>query len=155
DAASAVLDELINNRGYTNIKYLTFYNEPNGNWDFESTGDQKAYYASMVNKVSAQLTADGLRSLVEIWGPEESGDPSWTQYMADYHDANFDAYTFHVYGQSYDGLSTSISDRTDAVGNKPVVLTEFGFAEDKSSWEAGLAGSVIKAANEGVKGAAW
>ena len=153
NSTSAVLNELINNRGYTNIKYLTFYNEPNGNWDFESLGDQKAYFATMVQKASDQLTADGLRDLVEIWGPEESGDPSWTQYMKDNIDSHIDAYTFHVYGQSYDGLSKSITDRTSVVGDKPVVMTEFGFAEDKSSWSSGLAGSVIKAANEGLHGA--
>ena len=154
NSTSAVLNELIINRGYTNIKYLTFYNEPNGNWDFESLGDQKAYFATMVQKASDKLTADGLRSLVEIWGPEESGDPSWTQYMYDNADSYFDAYTFHLYGQSYDGLSTSIASRKNVVGNKPVVLTEFGFGEDNlSGWNGGLANSVIKSANEGVKGA--
>lgn len=153
DSTSAVLNELIVNRGYTNIKYLTFYNEPNGNWDFESLGDQRAYYATMVQKASDQLTADGLRDLVQIWGPEESGAPDWTQYMKQHADEYIDAYTFHLYGQSYQGLTQSILDRTSVVGDKPVVLTEFGFAEDKSGWEAGLAGSVIKAANEGIHGA--
>ncbi|WP_220094432.1 chitobiase/beta-hexosaminidase C-terminal domain-containing protein [Paenibacillus sp. YN15] len=153
DAASAVLDQLINVKGYANIKYLTFYNEPNGNWDFEAPGDQNAYYAQMVRKISDQLTADNLRDQVEIWGPEESGSPAWTQYMHDHAADYFDAYTFHVYGQSYDGLTASIADRMNVTDGKPVIMTEFGFAEDKSKWEAGLAGSVIKAANHGIKGA--
>lgn len=152
-SASAVLNELINNRGYTNIKYLTFYNEPNGNWDFESPGDQQAYYATMVQKVSDKLTADGLRQLVDIWGPEETV-ASWTAYMSSNADAYFDAYSFHVYSQTYDGLSTSIADRTSHAGSKPVMMTEFGFAQDDmSGWDGGLANSVIKAANEGISAA--
>jgi len=152
-SASAALDELINNRGYTNIKYLTFYNEPNGNWDFESTGDQRAYYATMVQKVSDRLTADGLRQLVDIWGPEETV-ASWTEYMSSNADAYFDAYSFHVYSQTYDGLSTSIADRTNHAGSKPVMMTEFGFAQDDmSGWDGGIANSVIKAANEGISAA--
>lgn len=153
NAASAALDHLIHGKGYSNIKYLTFYNEPNGNWDFESPGDQREYYAEMVRKVSGQLTEDNLRQLVDIWGPEESGSPAWTQYMQQHADDYFDAYTFHVYGQSYEGLTGSIADRVNVAGGKPVIMTEFGFAEDKSNWEAGLAGSVIKAANKGIKGA--
>ncbi|QNK57015.1 chitobiase/beta-hexosaminidase C-terminal domain-containing protein [Paenibacillus sp. PAMC21692] len=153
NAASAALNQLINVKGYDHIKYLTFYNEANGNWDFEAPGDQKAYFAQMVKKVSDKLTADGLRDLVDIWGPEESGAPDWTQYMQENADEYFDAYTFHVYGQSYDGLTKSITDRTSVAGGKPVMMTEFGFAEDNSAWNAGLAGSVIKAANMGLGGA--
>ncbi|MFS0726793.1 chitobiase/beta-hexosaminidase C-terminal domain-containing protein [Paenibacillus sp. 1P07SE] len=153
NAASAALNQLIHVKGYDHIKYLTFYNEANGNWDFEAPGDQRAYFAEMVKKVSDKLTVDGLRDDIEIWGPEESGAPAWTQYMQENADAYFDAYTFHVYGQSYEGLTKSITDRTSVAGGKPVMMTEFGFAEDNSSWSAGLTGSVIKAANMGLGGA--
>lgn len=153
-SASKALNELMNNRGYNNIKYLTFYNEPNGSWDFEGPSDQKAYYAQMVKKVSDKLTADGLRDDIEIWGPEETGALDWMQYMKDNADSAFDVYTFHVYGTSYDGLSKVISDRKTAAGSKPVVMTEFGWADDDSSnWDAGFANSVIRAANDGLHGA--
>ncbi len=153
-SASAALNEMLNQRGYTNIKYLTFYNEPNGSWDFEGPADQKAYYAQMVQKVHNRLTADGLRDRIEIWGPEETGALDWMQYMKNNADSAFDAYTFHVYGTSYDGLGNVISDRHAAAGNKPVVMTEFGWADDDASnWNAGFANSVIRAANDGLRGA--
>ncbi|MBB6635906.1 chitobiase/beta-hexosaminidase C-terminal domain-containing protein [Cohnella thailandensis] len=150
-SASALLEELLDGRGYTNVKYLTFYNEPNGSWDYELPGDQQAYYADMARKVSDRLEADGLRSRIQIWGPEESGAPAWTQYMKDHADDVFDAYTFHVYGESYDGLGGQIQTRKNAAQGKPVHLTEFGWSDDNASnWTAGYANSVIQAANSGV-----
>ncbi len=156
-STSAVLNELIHNRGYDNIKYVTFYNEPNGSWDFEAPGDQQAYYAEMVRKASERLAADGLRELVEIWGPEETGAPAWTQYMKDHADAHIDGYSFHVYGEPYEGLKGALKQRSDYVAPKPVHLTEFGWADDNASnWDAGFANSVVAVANGGVKSAlAW
>ncbi|WP_342570032.1 FN3 associated domain-containing protein [Paenibacillus sp. FSL R5-0749] len=153
-SASALLEELILNRGYDNVKYLTFYNEPNGSWDFEAPGDQKAYYAEMVNKTSARLTVDGLRDLIEIWGPEETGAPAWIEYMKQYADDAIDGYSFHVYGESYEGLGSAFALRKGYVGDKPLHLTEFGWADDQASnWDAGYANSVIQTANMGVKSA--
>lgn len=153
-SASNLLQELILNRGYDNIKYLTFYNEPNGSWDFELPGDQQAYYADMVRTTSERLATDGIRDLVEIWGPEESGAPLWTKYMKDHIDEHVDGYSFHVYGESYDGLGAAFDLRRSYVGDKPIHLTEFGWADDNASnWNAGYANSVIQAANKGVKSA--
>ncbi|ANF97338.1 chitobiase/beta-hexosaminidase C-terminal domain-containing protein [Paenibacillus bovis] len=153
-SASAALNELINKRGYDNVKYMTFYNESNGSWDFEGPADQKAYFAEMSRKVSDRLKADGLRDRIEIWGPEESGALDWISYMKQNADSVFDAYTFHVYGTSYDGLKSVVDQRTSIAGSKPVVMTEFGWsADDASGWDAGFANSIIRAANDGLKGA--
>ncbi|WP_309120512.1 chitobiase/beta-hexosaminidase C-terminal domain-containing protein [Paenibacillus sp.] len=153
-STSAVLNELIHNRGYDNVKYLTFYNEPNGSWDFEAPGDQQAYYAEMVRKVSERLAADGLRDSIEIWGPEETGAPGWTRYMKDRIDEHMDGYSFHVYGQAYEGLRGALKERSDYVAPKPVHLTEFGWGDDNmSNWDAGFANSVVAVANGGVKSA--
>jgi hypothetical protein len=158
-STSAVLEELIANRGYSNIKYLTFYNEPNGSWDFASPGyDEKAYYASMVQKASQRLASDGLRHLVQIWAPEEvragSTGPDWTAYMKNNIDAHVDAYSFHVYGVPYADLGAEIDLRQNVVGADPVHLTEFGWAsDDASGWDSGYANTVIRVANDGVKSA--
>lgn len=153
-SASKLLQELIFNRGYDNIKYLTFYNEPNGSWDFEAPGDQQAYYAEMVIKASEQLARDGIRGLVEIWAPEETGAPLWTKYMKEHADDHIDGYSFHVYGESYIGLGNAFRERQSYVGDKPIHLTEFGWADDNASnWDAGYANTVIQTANSGVKSA--
>lgn len=155
ESASAVLQELILNRGYTNIKYLALYNEPNGFWDFETPDniDQQAYYAEMLETVSEQLEADEIRDLVEIWAPEETS-ADWTEYMKDNVDEHIDGYSFHIYGDSYENLSTAIAARRDAAGTKPIHMTEFGWPNDEyGRWDSGYANYVIKAANEGVKSA--
>ncbi|TLS53693.1 hypothetical protein FE782_05325 [Paenibacillus antri] len=153
-STSAALRELIEVRGYDNVKYLTFYNEPNGSWDFEAPGDQQAYYAEMVRKASERLAADGLRDRIEIWGPEETGAPGWTQYMKDHIDEHMDGYSFHVYGEAYEGLRVALKQRSDYVAPKPVHLTEFGWGDDNASnWDAGFANSVVAVANGGVKSA--
>jgi len=156
-SCSDTLDQLINAKGYNNVKYLTFYNEPNGDWDFDAPGDEKAYYANMVQKVHDKLTVDGRRSLVKIWGPEESGALDWVQYMKDNKDACFDGYTFHTYGATYNNLLSQIKSRIDYVAPKPVFLTEFGFAQETDSkWIAGYANSIIAGANAGLSGmAVW
>lgn len=157
ESASAALSELIDGRGYDNIKYLTFYNEPNGSWDFETGGDQAhqmQYYADLVTKVSQRLAADGLRDRVEIWAPEETGAPGWTEYMKQHADAHIDGYSFHVYGEPYANLGNAIAVRQAAVGSKPVHMTEFGWSgDDMSGWDSGFANYVIEAANKGLKSA--
>lgn len=150
-SASALLNELIVERGYDNVDYLTFYNEPNGSWDFEGPADQKAYYAEMARKVHEQLQADGLRDQVQIWGPEEVNAPDWTQYMAEHAGDVFDQYSFHLYGESYDFMSQAIDQRRATIGDAPLNLSEMGWTNPGTSvWETGYSNYIIRSANSGV-----
>lgn len=150
-SASALLDELINARGYDNIDYLTFYNEPNGSWDFEGPADQKAYYAAMARQVHDQLIEDGLRDEVEIWGPEEVNAPDWTQYMAENASDVFDQYSFHLYGESYELMGEAIDQRREFIGDAPLNLSEMGWTNPGTSvWETGYANYIIRSANSNV-----
>jgi hypothetical protein len=152
-ACSALLYELIIQRGYKNIEYLSFYNEPNGHWDYDAPGDQMLYYSEMLKRVCDRLTADGRRDWVRIWGPEEVDD-SWTHYMKDHADDFIDEYTFHIYGDSYEQFSSQIASRRNYVEPKRVGMTEFGWSGDEESgWNSGFANYVIKAANEGIHSA--
>jgi len=152
-SCSAALRELIDRRGYDNIKYIAFYNEPNGHWDFDAPGDPREYYAKLLKTVHERLVADGLRERVRIWGPEEV-DMTWTLYMKDHADAWIDEYTFHIYGGSYEDLGDQIAKRRDYVAPKPVGMTEFGWPHaEESGWDAGYANYVIQAANEGLHSA--
>lgn len=148
---SALLIELIDVRGYDNLAFLTFYNEPNGWWDFDAPGDDMDYYARMVEAVDARLRRDGLRDRIEIWGPEESGAPEWTAGIAERVDDCIDMYSFHVYGVDYLALPEQISARTEVV-EKPVGLTEFGWGRDETSgWTSGYAATVVRAAEAGLR----
>ncbi len=150
-SASALLNELIVQRGYENVDYLTFYNEPNGSWDFEGPADQKAYYAEMARKVHDQLTVDGLRDQIQIWGPEEVNAPDWTEYMAQNASDVFDQYSFHLYGESYEFMSDAITQRRAVIGDAPLNLSEMGWTNPGTSvWETGYANYIIGSANNGV-----
>ncbi len=149
-SASALLQNLFD-RGYDNVDYLTFYNEPNGSWDFEGPADQKAYYAQMARDVHEQLIADDLRDDIEIWGPEEVSAPDWTEYMAENAGDVFDSYSFHLYGEAYSSLKGFIETRQATIGDKPLNLTEMGWTNPGTSvWETGYANYLIESANEGV-----
>lgn len=150
DSASALLQELFD-RGYDNVDYLTFYNEPNGSWDFWAPGDEKAYYADMARAVSDRLAADGLRDEVEFWGPEEVNAPEWTTYMAENAGDVFDQYSFHLYGESYDFLGEAIDQRRASIGDAPLNLSEMGWTNPGTSvWETGYSNYVIGSANNGI-----
>lgn len=149
-SASALLQNLFD-RGYDNVDHLTFYNEPNGSWDFWAPGDEKAYYADMARAVSDRLTADGLRDDVQIWGPEEVNAVAWTQYMADNASDVFDQYSFHLYGESYDAMGDAIAERRAAIGDAPLNLSEMGWTNPGTSvWETGYANYIVRSANDGV-----
>lgn len=149
-SASALLQNLFD-RGYDNVDYLTFYNEPNGSWDFWAPGDEKAYYADMARAVSDRLTTDGLRDDVQIWGPEEVNAVAWTQYMAENAGDVFDQYSFHLYGESYDAMGDAIAQRRAVIGDAPLNLSEMGWTNPGTSvWETGYANYIVRSANDGV-----
>lgn len=151
-SCSVALNQLIQNMGYTNIKYLTFYNEPNGNWDFESHGDQRAYYLEMVKRTDQRLKDDGLRDLIQIWGPEETNSIGWSQYMIDNGLNLFDTFSFHSYNTNYLKIISEAKTRSEAAGsNKRVALTEYAEGQDTVCWDTGgHADALIATANSGA-----
>ncbi len=157
-SCSALLHQLINVKKFTNIKYLAFYNEPEGYWDFECYGDQRVYYADMVRAVHNRLVKDGRRKLVKIWGPEGS-NPSWLSFMANRIDDCLDAYTYHNYNaRAEDLLLNRFPSTLDMIPqNKPLYLTEYGMSTDSAnpsatlnSYQGGHGGYLINGANSGI-----
>lgn len=154
-SCSAALDFLLNEKSYDNIKYLTFYNEPNGDWDFETASssetDQQKYYLDMARAVSERLKADNLRERIEIWGPEESGAPEWLDYMYENGGDVFDVYTCHEYGVPYESIINDFPDWRKRVGGKSLGLTEFGWnSAADTSFASDYTGTLIAAANSGL-----
>ena len=108
--ASELINHLINVKKYTNVKFLTSYNEPDGG-DFDlppgmypalGSGppylDQAYYYVQLMLKMHQKLVADGRRGLVQIWGPEETDKHIWTEFVANSECHKFwDLYTGHCY----------------------------------------------------------
>ena len=128
------LNELINNRGYDNIKYLTFYNEPDyaGNslafGDFCVEGfDRKDYWKMMLVSCRKEIDNYGL-SHIKMWGAETSGavqtQTDWVNYFKDVKE--LDCFTTHKY-QHLSDLDTAYNEYIKkAVKYKPIILTECG-----------------------------
>jgi len=62
------LDHLINDKGYTAIKYYNMINEPNGSW--ASTQGDYAIWSNVVAEFISRLKAKGLNQQVEVAGPD-------------------------------------------------------------------------------------
>ncbi len=137
-SCSDCLKELIINRGYDNIKYLTFYNEPNGGtpkgWDFicPEGYDIKDYWNKMLTAVDNQLKEDGIRDLVKIWASEVAGSVDnfktvidWTDYFNKTSPEKYEYNCFHLYRATYDEAIKFGKLVKELSGNHPALVTEF------------------------------
>ena len=170
-SCAATLQELIVNRGYTNIKYLTFYNEPN--WNFSDEGDfqltsnldksnpapdyerQKPkmdYWMDMLRKTHNQLKSFGLADRVEMWGPESScADTTkiiWAEEFEKVKDI-MDVHTVHRYNLSYDEVEMFCGFMGEAT-SKPLAVTEFSVFPEWRNWRRTNAEMIIEYARHGV-----
>ncbi len=76
-------------RGYDNVKYITFFNEPQNSEDFLTLGDSVTWYAKMVSLMDEEFKKAGLREDVELWGPEQGQTTiKYYPYLKDF--ATFD-----------------------------------------------------------------
>lgn len=137
------LNELINNRGYDNIKYLTFYNEPDyaGNslnfGDFCVDGDRKDYWKEMLLSCRAEIDKYGLE-YIKMWGCECSGavadQRDWANYFSDVKE--LDCFTTHKY-QHVSGIDVAYDKYIeDTAKIKPIIVTECGqcYSDDEYLW---------------------
>ena len=113
---AATLKELIFNRGYDNIKYLTFYNEPDYAHDAPDRGDfivigtpRKVYWEKILRMCRAELDKAGL-SHIKMWGCEQSGCNEDQNVWMDYFEENcpevFDVHSSHRY--QYDSANYKV-----------------------------------------------
>lgn len=135
-ACADCLRELIVNRGYDNIKYLTLYNEPECAADFACPEgiDKMQYWTEMLEKVDAKLKEENLRHLVEIWASEVSSYPSygiWAEHLNKTASDKYDRYSYHKYRTTYDEAVELTEEMEAASGNHPVATTEFGCYSQK------------------------
>lgn len=139
-ACSDCLRELIVNRGYDNIKYLTFYNEANnshfiGGGDFVIPEELNAieYYNEMLTLCDEQFKKDGIRHLFKIWATETAGgidrfEPieQWMDYFNKNSADRYDYATYHIYRTSYDEAIYYSDIVNKLAGDHPTCVAEFG-----------------------------
>lgn len=154
---SATLQQLIVNKGYTNIKYVMSYNEPNlGDFETPPSINQKAYYEAMYRSIHQRLVNDGLRTRIKLLGPDESSGLDWMQHAVDNMDDILDIYEGHAYGKDYGTMAAWAAERLALTGptGKPLMTTEFAAPGDKTTYQNAveLADLMVAGLNSGNSG---
>jgi len=92
---SDCLAYLINDRGYTCIKYYIPGNEPDGSWSsFKSSFDS---YKTSVIAMNSELDSKKLASRVQLLGPDTFDNLKWINLTHDNLSKQIEAYDVHVY----------------------------------------------------------
>ena len=171
-ACAKFLDDLINGMGYTNVKYLTFYNEichrPDCG-DFQ-TGpmkeaviekptefrmkdidmDQFNYWLRMVENVKEELKNRGISDIVEFWGPEAGGtsaENDWMKEIAENHPdliSNFTVHEYHTNAADFKYITPPLMNNKIGL---PVGITEFSVGQAAKYWDMSVISMIINATN--------
>ncbi len=134
---AAVLQDLVQNRGLTSVRWVTVANEPN------STTLTLAQYEALNRALDAQLVARGLSSQIGLIGGDlvqntegtAGGHRAWFDYMVTHMNDVFDAWSEHIYWR-YDqtwrmeerlkDVAHLVHDELPAAAQKPTLLMEYG-----------------------------
>ncbi len=154
---SASLQQLIVNKGYSNIQYVMSYNEPNlGDFETPASINQLAYYEDMYRAIHARLVADGLRSSVKLLGPDESSGLDWMEHAVQNMNDILDIYEGHAYGKNYETMAAWNTERLALVKptGKPLMTTEFAAPGDKTTYQNAveLADLIVSGMRSGSSG---
>jgi len=165
-AAAALLDHLINEKGYTNIKSLSFYNEPFD--EYGTVGNKPAYYSHMINKTYAALKAKKLHKKVSIVAAEHTtidfnAITEWYDLFEKKCGSALGGYTQHSYFlpdgdidyQSYYDYYTKLYGHL----KKQIMVTEYldsyfdtKVKKNELKWNYSDAAQLIVSANTGMRG---
>jgi hypothetical protein len=126
-----VLQDVVQNRGDTNVRWVTIGNEPN------SGGVTFPQYEAMYRTLDAQLIARGLRSQIGLVGGDlvENGQRAWFDYMTTHMNDVLDAWSEHIYWRYDDtrrmeerlkDVSHLVQQELPAEARKPTFLMEYG-----------------------------
>jgi len=146
-AIGKYLDHLINQKGYTNIKYFILVNEPN----FEASDFE--HWKTGLENVRAELASRGLDRAVALAGPDHSYAESWLYRSVDQLAGVLGAYDVHRYADGTSvrsgGLESYFQEQWDYarardanVTSKPLVVGEAGMSD----------GAIPPGGNENIDG---
>ena len=161
----ATLNELINQRGYDNIKYLTFYNEPDekdnpiDKGDFIVVGcDRKVYWERMMRLSKAEIDKYNLSDL-KIWGCEVSHANNMQKEWIEYFEENcadiLNMHTSHRYVLNTKKNRSYLNTLKGSAKTKPIMITEFGqcYSNGEYSFDLNHVQFFCELVNAGISGA--
>ncbi len=128
---AGVLEDLVEVKGYTNLRWVTVSNEPN------STNLTMAEYEALYRALDAQLVARGLRPQIGLMGGDLVRDNQriWFQYIAANMNDIVDAYSVHIYWNYWDlpfaetrlkDVRKIVTEELPEATRKPTYITESG-----------------------------
>jgi len=132
--AADYLDWLVNDKGFTCIKYFNMVNEPNGDWS--STNGNYTLWKSIMTKFQSELEKKDLYEIVKLVGPDvavwDAGLTSWVSNTNKDLGDFVELYDIHTYpSQSFvrgDGYRDMLDQYKNAVPEgKQIVMGEIGF----------------------------
>jgi hypothetical protein len=132
-----VLQDLVQSRGYENVRWVTIGNEPN------SSTLTLPQYEALYRALDGQLVARGLRGQIGLIGGDlvqnTEGTPSshraWFDYMVAHMNDVVDAWSEHIYWNYWDSprmeerlkdVSYLVHDELPESARKPTFLMEYG-----------------------------
>ncbi len=159
---AATIKELCENRGYTCIKHLTFYNEANYGENTLGRGDFTGYlertremWEVMLRAVDKELKANGADKYVDYWLAEESGpdeiELEWIDYMMTNCRDLIALNTFHRYRLTYEERLEYFAQVVKHAGEVGAVATEFA-VYDEPRWNRSNVEYVMSLLHSGLRG---
>ena len=97
-----IVNEVIINRGHTNVKYFVILTEPNNHGYGEVEANTKESFfiwRDVIKTLHDQMTSDGVRNKVKFVGPNSTTNcPEFLNWAVEYANNYIDIYSTHVYG---------------------------------------------------------
>ncbi|MDD5758166.1 MAG: discoidin domain-containing protein [Desulfobulbaceae bacterium] len=144
------LHQMIEVRGFTNIKYIVMFTEPADRQGDPPPGKELwDYYKRTLRAVNQRLLDDNRRALVKVVGPNTSRAPLWLDQAAAELDDVIDIYASHnynftTYNEWYE-MALAIKNAVAKTG-KPFWIDEYGI-QDFSLRRSGQYGTALAQAN--------
>ena len=135
---AAMLERLVRVEGYTNVRWVTVANEPNG------TALTMAEYEALNRALDAQLVARGLRGHIRMMGGDliSTSQRAWFAYIAANMSDLFDAYSVHVYWDYWNtpfftesrlkDIRKILTEELPVPARRPTYVMEFGVRGSKA-----------------------
>lgn len=152
DWVSQSAEQIIQERGFTNVKYFFMFTEPSDR--FGDTPQAKKtwdYYKEVLHAVNKRLVTDGRRDLVKILGPNTphgTGAVWLDQSVQELNDV-IDIYATHTYNlttyQDWYALAANVRDTVAKTG-KPFWIDEYG-VQGGDLRKSGHYGTILALAN--------
>ena len=128
---ATVLEDLVEARGYTSVRWVTVANEPN------STQVTMPEYEALYRALHAQLLERELRGQIGFMGGDlvQTNQRAWFQYIAANMSDLIDAYSIHIYWDYWNppfmearlkDVRKIVTEELPAAARRPVYVTESG-----------------------------